>query len=563
MQTIVQIANTTIRPAKNSGVLNTPDGDTQDIIKAILAANRTCAADTKLFARQLIGKTTEQTIRNVWAFVKDNIKYVLDPIGEQFIKTPARTWLDGFADCKSRSIFQASLLQNLGIPFAYRFASYDPRGTYTHVYIVAKPKGGHYVSDPDMPDFNTEKKAAATLDKNIVMSNVYTLSGVGSDLDFEHHKAIGDMHDFDYDLAITKHRDKIEKALVERDRGVGSIKSERYQDRIDMVDSMIDVSKDDSLTGDEKTRAIGTILEMVDKGHFDTSDAVSGIGDIRERSCVRKQHHDKRLNHVKTLVKGGYKPYVGKLKLKNIVKKAASSFKAVNKKIFKVIKKAALTPLQLPFKASLEVLLPKVAPFFLYLFIKNQSTINNLPEKVKKKRRKQEKIAKLITGAVGMKEDHFMGLLRNGITKHYGKSPETVLSAMVKGPIAGIGIIDDIIKAVFAIIKQLAKLFKKKDPEASSASIDDAPSPDDFGTMDNSVKRQILNDAASSAQEQSSTYSEAASSASKATQNTPAFNTSDSEAANDSANAAAADDATSDTDSNKIPTVNRKRTSIC
>ena len=97
------------------------DGDTQDIINTVLYADKRPEhrTDTKELAKSLKGKTDLETAYNVWKFVKTNIKYILDPIGEQYIKAPNKTLSDGFGDCKSRSVLITSLLSNNGIKNGY------------------------------------------------------------------------------------------------------------------------------------------------------------------------------------------------------------------------------------------------------------------------------------------------------------------------------------------------------------------------------------------------------------------------------------------------------------
>ena len=121
------------------------DGDTGDIIETILWMdqnsrrwiNQDAAADC------LRGSTTEQTLRNVWSFVRSNVRYQADRPGYEKVQSPGALFTGSRkGDCKSLSIAEAALLRALDIPYKYRFASYETGGDYTHVYVVAKtPKG--------------------------------------------------------------------------------------------------------------------------------------------------------------------------------------------------------------------------------------------------------------------------------------------------------------------------------------------------------------------------------------------------------------------------------------
>ncbi len=119
------------------------DGDTDDIIETIMwmdANSRRWVRD-EVAAECLRGDTPEETLRNVWAFVKHNVKYRADRPGHERVKSPGALYTSGSGDCKSFSIAEAALLRALGIPYKYRFASYDG-GDYTHVYVIARMPSG-------------------------------------------------------------------------------------------------------------------------------------------------------------------------------------------------------------------------------------------------------------------------------------------------------------------------------------------------------------------------------------------------------------------------------------
>lgn len=120
------------------------DGDTDDIVETILYMD----ADSRRWVHEdaaadcLRGATPEATLRNVWSFVKKNVKYRADKPGNERVQSPASLFATGRGDCKSFSIAEAALLRALNIPYKYRFASYKPGGDYTHVYVIARtPRG--------------------------------------------------------------------------------------------------------------------------------------------------------------------------------------------------------------------------------------------------------------------------------------------------------------------------------------------------------------------------------------------------------------------------------------
>lgn len=155
------------------------EGATIDIQKEILDTFHASKDQAKAFAPALRGRNNTDTCRNVWTFVNTYIRYRIDPPGEQFVKTPARTFADKFGDCKSMSILAASLLYHLDIPAAFRFSSYRT-GDFTHVYVIAYPNGldGRQCAiDAVLNCFDTEKPY---LKKQDVMTTIRRLSGIGA-----------------------------------------------------------------------------------------------------------------------------------------------------------------------------------------------------------------------------------------------------------------------------------------------------------------------------------------------------------------------------------------------
>lgn len=464
------------------------DGDTQDIINTILWADKqeSTFKDTASFAPSLKGTTDKDSAYNVWLWVKRNIKYILDPQGIQWVKSPARTFSDGFADCKSRSIFIASLLRNLGIQYRYRFVSYSPHPVYTHVYVVAIINGQTYVLDPDMPGFNVEKPYRFKID---YMSKIEYLAGPGDKkrnfMRFRMHKAPHKMTDFDMSLAIRKQRDQIMKNKLMKKFGIGCPGAEKLQDRIDAMSDIIEVQSNPDLSKEEKLNEIAGIMEDVEAGEYNVSSSLAGIGDIGKRSAKRQEKKDQRKAKREQRKKEG-KTFGQKLKKagKTVVKAAA--------KAAKTIVKAATIPQRLAAKGILEITLPKIAPFFIYLFIKDKAIVSKMPEKARRKRKTAEKLAKFIIKGIGMKEAHFMGLVRNGIQKRYGKSPEAVLSDALKMKVSGIGALP-LIPIILGLLPKILKLFKGNKAEADdiAAGLKDGE-PDiglDFGAVTDTVRK--------------------------------------------------------------------------
>lgn len=154
-----------------------PEGTTPDIQQQVWDTYHASKGELRAFAEAWATELPDphQRLRQLHGFVRRNIKYRLDPPGKQFVKTPSRTFADGFGDCKSYSIFLASVLYHWGIPAAFRYVSFKP-GPVTHVYVVAYLNGRSYLLDACLPGYNTEKDFLTHED---VMTEIHQLSGIG------------------------------------------------------------------------------------------------------------------------------------------------------------------------------------------------------------------------------------------------------------------------------------------------------------------------------------------------------------------------------------------------
>lgn len=521
MENLNYIATKLIKPAVFVSALKYPDGNTEDIITEIVNTDKISQGDTAAFAPYMRGVNTFETLSKIWHFVKKNIKYKLDEFGYQYVKTPSRTWSDKYADCKSYSIFIASLLKNLQIPFYYRFVSFYQNGEYTHVYIVVPLNGKLVIMDDVMPAFNTEKPFAKKYD--IDMTKIYQLSGIGlapqTKLINLGSKDLSQITEGEMDLLIARDRLETEKAIVDRKKGIGSLMAEKYNDSISMINDAICAVNDYQLGRiDDIDVELGLIAGQATSGAYSIANSICGIGDINGKKVARIQHRTKLKTKRASLTRrltpsqkqniwgtpsisgpsnnatvGFLKKVAAKVKkaTKAAVKVAKKTTKTAVKvakktakgavKVAKVVATAAIKvatlPMRLAIKGILEVSLPKAAPFFLYLFITDPKALAKAPASVRTKRKKAEKVANFIVNIIGMKRPHFMGIVRNGIMKKYGKSPENVLGDMAKG-ISGIGVLPLVaISAIIGIVTQLAKLFKKK---AEPVSANDAPDESDF-----------------------------------------------------------------------------------
>lgn len=145
MKNIASIATQVMPPPIHEDRVWKQEGNTGDIVEAILSAEQWNQDQTAALAQHLKGGSPRETLRNVWFFVRNYIKYRKDLPGYERVKLPSKTWADREGDCKSMSVFIAGLLKNLDIPAKYRFVSYRKGEPVSHVYVVAMPKGERQV----------------------------------------------------------------------------------------------------------------------------------------------------------------------------------------------------------------------------------------------------------------------------------------------------------------------------------------------------------------------------------------------------------------------------------
>lgn len=544
MNTIAQIADRYITRANFMDKLRHRNGETSDIVVEILRTHKAGVNDTVNFAKHLDGSSHYDTLYNVWAFVKKHIKYVIDPIGYQYIKTPARTWADKYGDCKSFSILEASLLINLGYKnVSYRFVSYTSEPVYTHVYVVCNMPGSsrETILDAVMPAFDKEK--SYTHKKDINMTMIYQMSGtspraqqvnsrmvrkVGAMADTIRlqngkilkkkvinlgKRALDQMSEGELDLWLARERMLAEKAIVERIRGIGSLRAERYQDSVDMLEDAIEAVQRATVNGIGDLADPDIENELMDIAHdavtgvYSIAAQVCGIGSIagkkqkrKEKKAERKQKRETRKAQRKEIKK----TYKGKERRKKMSEwraehgtKTGKFLQKVGKKVkqgLKAIAKVLSAPQRLFMKGMLEITLPKASPFFIYLFITDPALIAKLPEKARQKRKKAEDTADFIVNVVGMKRQHFMSIVRTGIMKRMGDSPENIIAKEMKTGVQGIGLLDDVVKILRELIEGIKKLFKKKPKkEVEDIQESDNPNPASEEERSEEVAEEVKN----------------------------------------------------------------------
>lgn len=133
------------------------DGGIAEIVEVIMYADSRSASFTRRLAPQLKGATDRETLYNIWKFTRSNVRYVRDQVGKEVIKSPGKFWADRKGDCKSFTIFEGSILKNLGYRYKYRVALYDPKNPESgHIYPVVMLKGKEVILDAVHTRFDDE-----------------------------------------------------------------------------------------------------------------------------------------------------------------------------------------------------------------------------------------------------------------------------------------------------------------------------------------------------------------------------------------------------------------------
>lgn len=122
--------------------------DTFDTLSFMAKWAETYHRQMARIAPLLEGRTRKETADNIFRFLYSSFQYSIDGQLQQ-LYNPASAWKNRFSgiDCKSYSIIASAILQNLGIPHAFRMVKQpgvrsgneviiDPEA-WTHVYVVA------------------------------------------------------------------------------------------------------------------------------------------------------------------------------------------------------------------------------------------------------------------------------------------------------------------------------------------------------------------------------------------------------------------------------------------
>lgn len=159
------------------------DQGTQDIIAELLKSHAEQAKEYDKIYQYFVGKNVRQTAKNIFDYLKQNVKYDIEPASKQTLKSASSIVAQGYGDCKQYAQFGGGILDAIkrninGADWCYRFASYNDKKMIQHVFVVVKDKNGKEIwIDPVLDQFDVHKPYNYKQDKTPNMA-LYRISGM-------------------------------------------------------------------------------------------------------------------------------------------------------------------------------------------------------------------------------------------------------------------------------------------------------------------------------------------------------------------------------------------------
>lgn len=166
------------------------DQDVSDIITGILTTHYQYSKQYDKIAPYFIGSNNYQTGANIWHFLKNNVRYKVEPEKAQMLKAPAAIVTGSIngrtntSDCKNMSLFTGGILSAINraggrINWCYRFASYKLWDKIPqHVFCVINPNTKSEIwIDAVLPSYNNKKNYYYKIDKQPKNMALISLAG--------------------------------------------------------------------------------------------------------------------------------------------------------------------------------------------------------------------------------------------------------------------------------------------------------------------------------------------------------------------------------------------------
>ena len=157
-----------------------------DIISGMLNTHDRYKSEYDKIYKYFEGTTIEQTCRNIWNFLKQNVPYGIESENYQYLKSPSSILNTKNSDCKSYCLFSGGLMsalqRNTGadIDVTFMYASYDPfDNTPEHTFCVVKEGNKEYWIDPVLNKFNQRKEPYSYINKKLKKDNMALIALAG------------------------------------------------------------------------------------------------------------------------------------------------------------------------------------------------------------------------------------------------------------------------------------------------------------------------------------------------------------------------------------------------
>lgn len=176
-----------LSPYGQKRILIKADQGVPDIMSAMLSAHKIYAPEYDKISKDFYGGDGIQTAKNVFNFLKKNVRYKIESENNQRIMSPSAIISLGKNDCKNYALFIMGVLDSLkrkGLiknDIFYRFASYKLLDEIPHhvFAVIVDDDGIEYYIDPVLSTFNERKTFFHKIDKRPNNMPLYSVSGIG------------------------------------------------------------------------------------------------------------------------------------------------------------------------------------------------------------------------------------------------------------------------------------------------------------------------------------------------------------------------------------------------
>lgn len=177
-----------LQPYKKENIILVNDQTVGDIINGIIKTHGKYADQYDKILPYFEDDDIIETAKNIYEFLKENCKYVIESDQKQTLRSPSAIIATGKTlgcDCKSYSLFFGGLLSAYKRKYKtddklyYRFAGYNGKDLQ-HVFVVIDCNGQKYWCDAVLDYFNDRSKIPTTIkDKNMAL---ISMAGIGNNI---------------------------------------------------------------------------------------------------------------------------------------------------------------------------------------------------------------------------------------------------------------------------------------------------------------------------------------------------------------------------------------------